>query len=90
MAIHNGSAAIMRATIPEGTCFSATATFPSPNPRSTNPRIEDVAISARGTFISVIPRVAAIINVSKTPAMKNLIPMLSSGGIVSITYAIAK
>ena len=43
---------MMRATIPEGTCFSATATFPSPNPSKTNPSTTEVRISFLGTAIS--------------------------------------
>jgi hypothetical protein len=81
---------MMSATIPEGTCFSATATLPKPNPRSTNPRIDDVAISTRGTFISLNPRVRLMMRVRRTPAIRKRIPILRSGGIVSMTYAIAK
>jgi hypothetical protein len=43
-----------------------------------------------GTAISLKPFVAMINKERRAPAVKNLMPILRSGGIVSITYAMAK
>ena len=55
MAIHSGIAAIINATIPEGTCSSAMDTLPMPKPSSINPKRTEVRISTRGTTNSLAP-----------------------------------
>jgi hypothetical protein len=89
-AIHNGSAAIISETTPVGTCFEETATLPKPKPRVTKPRTEALRYSALGITNSLLPFVKKIKAKRINPASEKRIPIERSGGIVAITFAMAK
>jgi hypothetical protein len=73
-----------------GTCFEETATLPRPKPRVTKPRTEALRYSALGITNSVLPFVKKTKTMRINPANVKRIPIERSGGIVAITFAIAK
>ena len=81
---------MINAAIPDGTYLSASVKFPIPKPSNKPPKNNDESNSSFLTFNAFLPLIISKIIASTTNAAKNLKPMESSGGAVSITSAIPK